>query len=52
MMAFASAVEPLRLANRMAGKELYRWHLASQDGKARTREQSIACRREWRPEKH
>ena len=34
MMAFASAVEPLRLANRMAGKELYRWHLASQDGKA------------------
>lgn len=34
MIAFSSALEPLRVANRIAGKELYRWHLASQDGKA------------------
>ena len=34
MMAFTSAVEPLRLANRMAGKDLYRWHIATQDGRA------------------
>ena len=34
MMDFSSAIEPLRLANRIAGEELYRWHLASQDGRA------------------
>ena len=33
MIAFTSAVEPLRLANRVAGKELYSWHLFSADGK-------------------
>jgi AraC family transcriptional regulator, glycine betaine-responsive activator len=33
MIAFTSAVEPLRLANRAAGRELYRWHLFSPDGK-------------------
>jgi transcriptional regulator GlxA family with amidase domain len=33
MIAFASAVEPLRLANRASGKELYEWHLFSPDGK-------------------
>ena len=32
MIAFTSAVEPLRLANRVAGRELYRWHLFSPDG--------------------
>lgn len=32
MMSFASAVEPLRIANRLAGKELYRWVLVSKDG--------------------
>ena len=32
MMAFTSAVEPLRLANREAGRELYRWKLVSKDG--------------------
>ena len=25
MIAFSSAIEPLRMANRDAGKELYRW---------------------------
>jgi transcriptional regulator GlxA family with amidase domain len=34
MIAFTSAVEPLRLANRVSGKELFRWHLFTPDGKA------------------
>ena len=33
MIAFTSAVEPLRLANRAAGRELYSWRLFSSDGK-------------------
>jgi len=33
LMAFASAFEPLRVANRMAGKPLYSWSLVSVDGK-------------------
>lgn len=32
MMAFFSAVEPLRIANRLAGRELYTWTLISEDG--------------------
>jgi transcriptional regulator GlxA family with amidase domain len=32
MMSLASAVEPLRSLNRLAGKEAYRWTLASLDG--------------------
>ena len=32
MMAFTSAIEPLRLANRVAEKELYRWRIISLDG--------------------
>ena len=32
LIAFASAIEPLRLANRTAGHELYRWRLVSLDG--------------------
>lgn len=32
MMALASASEPLRAANRLAGRELYRWELLSRDG--------------------
>ena len=31
LIAFASAIEPLRLANRMAGKELYKWTVSSSD---------------------
>ena len=34
MLAFASAVEPLRSANRMSGRKLYDWRLFSPDGKA------------------
>lgn len=32
MMAVASAIEPLRAANRLAGRSLYQWHLMSRDG--------------------
>lgn len=32
MMAFASAIEPLRLANQVSGQKLYDWKLASEDG--------------------
>jgi putative intracellular protease/amidase len=33
MIAFATAIEPLRIANRMLGYESYRWRLTSLDGK-------------------
>ena len=33
MIAFASAIEPLRLANRAAGQALYGWRLYSPDGR-------------------
>jgi transcriptional regulator GlxA family with amidase domain len=32
MMSFASAVEPLRIANRLSGRPLYRWLVVSKDG--------------------
>jgi transcriptional regulator GlxA family with amidase domain len=32
MMAFASAIEPLRIANRLSGRELYRWQVVSVAG--------------------
>jgi transcriptional regulator GlxA family with amidase domain len=32
LIAFSSAIEPLRLANRAAGRELYRYSLWSEDG--------------------
>jgi AraC family transcriptional regulator, glycine betaine-responsive activator len=32
MIAFASAIEPLRQANRLSGRALYEWRLASIDG--------------------
>src|SRR5579883_1564658 len=34
MMAFTSAVEPLRAANRLSGRSLYSWRLISTDGAA------------------
>ncbi len=34
MLSFASAVEPLRAANRLAGRPLYRWHLVTRTGEA------------------
>ena len=32
LLAFASAIEPLRSANRQSGRELYQWVIASPDG--------------------
>jgi transcriptional regulator GlxA family with amidase domain len=37
MLSFACAVEPLRIANRMAGQELYSWLLAGEGG------ESVSC---------
>ena len=37
MLSFAGAVEPLRIANRIAGHDLYSWRLVGEDGK------SVAC---------
>ncbi len=33
MLGFISAVDPLRAANRLAGRTLYRWELISRDGR-------------------
>jgi transcriptional regulator GlxA family with amidase domain len=33
LISLASAVEPLRMANQLSGKELYRWFTLSKDGK-------------------
>lgn len=35
-LAFACAVDPLRIANLLSGKTLYRWSYASQDGRTAT----------------
>ncbi|MFM9597860.1 hypothetical protein ACKI1O_52245, partial [Streptomyces scabiei] len=32
MIALASAVEPLRMANQLSGKELYDWYTITEDG--------------------
>ena len=34
MIALASAVEPLRMANQLSGQELYNWHTLTEDGEA------------------
>jgi transcriptional regulator GlxA family with amidase domain len=41
LIAFTSAVEPLRLANRVSGRELYRWKLVSADGRPVTASSGI-----------
>lgn len=33
LIAFAGAIEPLRLANRMAGRQIYEWQVISPDGR-------------------
>ncbi len=37
MLAFTSAIEPLRIANQLTGQELYRWQVITEDGEA------VAC---------
>ena len=36
MLSFACAIEPLRIANRLSGKELYSWKLAGEGGEIAT----------------
>ncbi len=42
MIAFASAIEPLRMANRLSGKELYQWVTYTIDGEPVTASNSLA----------
>lgn len=42
MMAFTSAVEPLRIANHLSSQTLYTWHVASIDGKPARASNGIA----------
>jgi AraC family transcriptional regulator, glycine betaine-responsive activator len=42
MMPVTSAIEPLRLANRVAERELYRWNMVSLDGNPVTASNGIA----------
>lgn len=43
MIAFATALEPLRSANRMLGYEAYRWRLASVDGQPVNASNGVEC---------
>jgi transcriptional regulator GlxA family with amidase domain len=43
MIAFATALEPLRSANRMLGYEAYRWRLASMDGRPVNASNGVEC---------
>ena len=43
MIAFANAIEPLRIANRVFGREIYRWSLASADGRAVSASNAVTC---------
>ncbi|MDI6026867.1 GlxA family transcriptional regulator [Corticibacterium sp. UT-5YL-CI-8] len=43
MVAFATAIEPLRIANRMLGYEGYRWRLASGDGRPVNASNQVEC---------
>ncbi|TWG64746.1 transcriptional regulator GlxA family with amidase domain [Aminobacter sp. J44] len=43
MIAFATALEPLRSANRMLGYEAYKWRLASADGKPVRASNGVEC---------
>lgn len=43
MIAFATALEPLRAANRMLGYDAYRWRLCSSDGKPVQASNGVEC---------
>ena len=43
MVAFATALDPLRIANRMLGFEAYKWRLASQDGRPVSASNGVEC---------
>jgi transcriptional regulator GlxA family with amidase domain len=44
MIAFASAIEPLRMANRLSGKRLYQWTTYTVDGNAVTASNGLEIR--------
>ncbi len=44
MISFSTALEPLRLANRQSGKDLYAWELFSSDGQPVTASNGIEVR--------
>ena len=44
MLAFASALEPLRAANRQSNKELFNWVIASPGGAVATEIGRASCR--------
>ena len=44
MIAFAAALEPLRLANRTAGEDLYEWQVLSSDGRPVTASNGLDLR--------
>jgi len=43
MIAFATALDPLRMANRMLGYEAYTWRLASLDGRPVKASNNVEC---------
>lgn len=43
MIAFANAIEPLRIANRIIGREAYRWRLTSADGRPVAASNGVTC---------
>lgn len=43
MVAFATALDPLRLANRMLGYDAYKWRLASIDGRPVKASNGVEC---------
>src|SRR5690606_36660986 len=43
MVAFATALDPLRIANRMLGYEAYKWRLTSIDGKPVRASNGVEC---------
>lgn len=50
MLAFASAVEPLRAANRQTGKSLYSWVIASPSGAAAIASNKVEVRTDGDPQ--
>ncbi len=50
MLAFASAIEPLRAANRMSGEELFSWVISSPDGTATPASNGVIVNADGNPE--
>ena len=48
LMSYAAAIEPLRAANLLSGRELYRWWHAAPGGRPVTASNGVARPRCWR----